>query len=98
MTMTHKPAPTFPAIRIELRSLDETAAPLPKRRQIPEALPFGAPLPRAGEIVYVSSTSAWRVRLVLHEWLSPSYLRIVVLVDYEGTTHHAPDVPFALTQ
>jgi hypothetical protein len=87
-----------PAICIELKPVDEHAAMVPKRRRAPQFLPIQAPLPRQGEIVYLSSTSAWSVRGVLHEWLTPQYLHVTVLIEYQGHTHHAARPDFALTQ
>lgn len=87
-----------PAIRIELRPVDEHVAMLPKRRRAPQFLPPHVPLPRQGEVIYLSSTSAWHVRNVLHEWLSPEYLHVTVLIEYQGQTHHVSRPDFAVTQ
>ena len=88
-----------PAITIEIRATEESDEPLPKRRRTPTRLPLTAPLPRVGEILYLNSTSAWRVAMVVHEWLASDHLTIVVWLTHLGHTHHssAPP-PFAVTQ
>lgn len=97
-TTGHGTVSHCPAIRIELRPIEEHAALLPKRRRAPQFLPLHVPLPRQGEVIYMSSTSAWEVRGVLHEWLSPEFLHVTVLIEHQGSTHHASRSDFAVTQ
>lgn len=88
-----------PAISIELRATDDSTEPLPRRRRAPRTLPITAPLPRIGEIIYLNSTSAWRVLMVVHEWLAPDHLVIVLWLTHAGATHHTSSPPaFAITQ
>ena len=88
-----------PSISIEIRAVDESDAPLPKRRRTPRMLPITAPLPRIGEVLYLTSTSAWRVVMVVHEWLAPDHLTIVVWLTHAGSTHHTTPPPaFEITQ
>jgi len=47
-------------------------------------LPAGAPVPHRGDVVYLTSTSAWGVSLVVHEWLAGGRLRIEVWLEYVG--------------
>jgi len=55
-------------------------------------MPPGAPVPRQGDVVYLTSTSAWAVSLVVHEWLAGGQLRIEVWLGYVGTGRHTrPD-------
>ena len=70
----------------------------PKRRRAPHTLPEGAPLPRLGDFVYLSSTSAWVVRRVVHEWRAVDELRIEVWLDWMGSARYARHVDFAVTQ
>ena len=78
--------------------MDESARPLPARRRAPHYLPLCAPLPRIGEVIYLNSTSAWGVRLVVHEWLAPDDLHVIVWVEHVGATHHAGLPGFSVTQ
>ena len=100
MTSSAAPAATnsHPAIRIELRAIEEGGVQLPRRRRAPLFLPMTAPLPRIGEVIYLTSTSAWGVRLVVHEWLAPDDLHVIVWVEHVGATHHAGRAGFAVTQ
>jgi hypothetical protein len=86
-----------PAIRVELRSFDEAAQPLPRRG--PRFLPPAAPVPQQGDLVYLTSTSAWRVRMLVHEWLALDTLHVHVIVEHVGATHHGNRASFpAATQ
>lgn len=48
-------------------------------------LPAGAPVPRQGEVIYLSSTSAWGVELVVHERISRDLTRIEVWIKHVGS-------------
>jgi len=71
---------------------------LPDYRPAPDVLPQGSPIPRMGEFVYLSSTSAWVVRRVVHEWLSPTGLRIEVWLEWAGCARFARHPNFMVTQ
>lgn len=71
---------------------------LPKRRRAPGHLPPEAPLPRTGEYVYLSSSSAWQVMSVIHEWRSEVDLHIECWLEYVGSARHRRPAAFALTQ
>lgn len=71
---------------------------LPKRRRAPLLLPVGAPLPRRGEVIYLSSSSAWGVSMVIHEWRAPAVLHIEVWIEHVGNARHARPEGFTLTQ
>ena len=86
------------AICIELRTEEQHAALLPRRSRAPQYLPVNAPLPRKGEIIYLTSTSAWGVHGVVHEWIAHDELRITVFIEPLGRTHHVGRPEFALTQ
>jgi hypothetical protein len=98
--MASKPVPSNvnPAICIELRPIDDDAHLLPRRRRHPQYLPLHTPLPRVGELLYLSSTSAWGVKGVLHEWIAPDRLNITVLIQYLGGSHHGDRPDFPVTQ
>lgn len=87
-----------PAIKIHLCVPDDQKQFLPKRRRAPEYLPPSAPLPRIGELIYLSSSSAWGVELVIHEWLSPVDLHIEVWITHIGSSRSRRPDGFALTQ
>ena len=54
-------------------------------------LPDGAPLPRTGDVLYLSSTSAWGVSMVIHERLSHGFTRIEVWLEHVGASRHPRD-------
>jgi len=87
-----------PSIEVHLCVPDEQRRFLPRRRRAPEYLPPNAPLPRAGEVVYMSSTSAWGVTMVVHEWRSPSELRIQVWLEHLPRGGRATREDFGVTQ
>lgn len=71
---------------------------LPRRSRAPQFLPATAPLPRQGEVIYLSSTSAWGVELVIHEWLSPRDLHVEVWITHVDSARHRRPTGFSLTQ
>lgn len=87
-----------PLIEIHLCVPEDQEAHLPQRRRTPQFLPLNAPLPRKGDVIYLSSTSAWGVELVIHEWRSPDDLRIEVWLAYVGCARCGRRPGFELTQ
>lgn len=87
-----------PSITIHFCIPNDQEAHLPKRRRAPHCMPPTVPLPRQGEVVYLSSSSAWGVTMVIHEWRSPSDLRIEVWLEHVGSSRHARPTGFTLTQ
>lgn len=77
---------------------DDQSPMLPSRRRAPDLLPANVPIPRTGEVVYLSSTSAWLVTSVVHEWLNKHHLRVQVWCDYHGSGRYRPRPDFDLTQ
>lgn len=72
---------------------------IPRRRTAPQVLPNNAPLPRIGEVIYLSSTSAWGVELVIHDWRSADLLHIEVWITHvTGVARHSRHGLFARTQ
>ena len=71
---------------------------LPKRRRAPDCYGAGLPVPRMGEIVYLSSSSAWLVIMVIHEWRGAGLLRVEVWLEHVGGARLARPPGFALTQ
>lgn len=86
------------SVRVVLRPIDEHAALFPKRRRAPFVLPTGAPVPRAGEMVFLTSTSAWGVLHVVHEILAGGELCVSVWLRYLGKTPYAERPDFVPTQ
>lgn len=70
---------------------------LPMRRRTPTLLPPNAPLPRQGEVLYLSKESAWCVELVIHEWSAPTMLRVEVWLQHLSLRRARP-TGFMLTQ
>jgi hypothetical protein len=50
--------------------------------------PESAPLPRNGDVIYLTSTSAWGVSMVIHERLSRDVTRIEVWLSHVGASRH----------
>lgn len=95
----HHAAPPKPAhVQVCLCVPDDQHRHLPKRRRAPTALPLNAPLPRQGEVIYLSSSSAWGVTMVIHEWRSADHLRIEVWIEHVSGSRHARPTGFELTQ
>jgi hypothetical protein len=70
----------------------------PKRRRAPRQLPPDLPLPRVGEAVYLSSSSAWVVSYVIHEWRTSRDLRIEIWLNYAGAGRYPRSEGFTSTQ
>lgn len=77
---------------------DDQVLHAPKRRRAPAVLPDNVPLPRVGEFVYLSSSSAWIVRRVVHEWRSAVDLRIELWLDWAGSARAVRHADFSVTQ
>ena len=71
---------------------------LPKHRRAPHTLPHDVPVPRVGDVIYLSSTSAWLVNMRIYEWRGPQDLRIEIWLEWVGSARHARTAGFALTQ
>lgn len=71
---------------------------LPKRVRAPDVLPDGAPLPRQGDVIYLSPSSAWAVQMVIHEWDSAESVRVEVWLDHVSSSRHGRPTGFSLTQ
>jgi hypothetical protein len=96
--MSTEAAAATPHIQIHLCVPDDQERHLPKRRRAPQYLPAMAPLPRVGEVIYLSSSSAWGVELVIHEWRTPHDLRIEIWITHVGSSRHTRPTGFSLTQ
>lgn len=68
---------------------DDQLPHVPENSRAPTRIPLSVPVPRAGDVVYLSSTSAWVVRTVIHEWCSPTDLVIEVWMDHIGGSRFA---------
>lgn len=70
---------------------------LPRQSRIPTRLHPNVPMPRVGDVVYLSPRSAWGVQLVVYDWRSPGLLCIEVWLQHVATTAQRP-TGFAITQ
>ncbi|MBS0448580.1 MAG: hypothetical protein JSR59_21875 [Proteobacteria bacterium] len=52
--------------------------------------PAGADAPRKGDVVYLTSVSAWAVTLVVHELLADGGLRIEIWLEWIGFARERP--------
>ena len=75
-------------VGVKLCIPDDQQAHIPEFMPVGLNIPNGAPIPRQGEVVYLSSTSAWGVAMVVHEWLSPAELRVEVWLEHIGAARH----------
>lgn len=73
--------------RIKLCISDDQLTHLPQGVAV-KTWPAGAVLPRVGEVVYLSSTSAWVVRIVVHEFLCGGDVSTEVWIDWIGAARH----------
>lgn len=87
-----------PHIDVRFCIPDDQLQHAPRRRRAPSYMGADIPLPRAGEFVYLSSTSAWVVSEVVHEWRAPIHLVVQVWLQYAGGAHAARSPEFARTQ
>jgi hypothetical protein len=87
-----------PNVTIHLCIPDDQERHLPRHRRAPRYLPPTVPLPRQGEVIYLSSSSAWGVTMVIHEWRSQEDLHIEVWLEHVGSARHARPTGFTLTQ
>lgn len=85
-------------IEIHLCIPDDQEKWLPKRRRAPLNLPLAAPLPRIGEVIYLSSSSAWGVAMVIHEWRSEQDLRIELWLEHVHAARQQRPSGFTITQ
>lgn len=84
-------APTATNIVVHLCIPDDQKKFLPKRRRAPAQLPRTAPVPRQGEVIYLSPTSAWGVAMVVHEWKATDELHVQVWLTYVNSSlKHRP--------
>lgn len=97
-TPTASPASPATLVEIALCISDEQAVHMPKRRRAPPLWPRDVPMPRVDEVIYLSSSSAWAVRMVIHEWRNEHYLRIEIWLEWIGTARHARSAGFEVTQ
>jgi hypothetical protein len=70
---------------------DEQLQHLPDGQQVPNSMPPGSTLPRTGDVIYLTSTSAWAVRAVIHELLPGARVRIEVWLEWVGSARHRRD-------
>lgn len=71
---------------------------LPRRRLAPHMLPLDAPLPKQGDVLYLSTTSAWGVQMVVHQWVDVHTVRIEVWLQHVHSSRDARPTGFMLTQ
>jgi hypothetical protein len=85
-------------LTIHLCVPDDQARYLPRRRRAPLVLPTTAPLPRQGEVIYLSPQSAWGVTMVIHEWHAQDTLRIEIWLEHVTSERRSRPSGFVLTQ
>jgi hypothetical protein len=81
--------------RVCLCVTEDQARYLPRRHA--KMWPNGAPLPRQGEVLYLSSSSAWGVTMVVHE-LRGHEVVTEVWLEHVGSSRQMRPTGFALTQ
>jgi hypothetical protein len=73
---------------------DDQVRHLPKRRKAPESLPPNVPVPRQGDVIYLSRSSAWGVEVVVYDWLAPDQLRIEIWLKHVGSAQQLRESGF----
>jgi hypothetical protein len=96
--LTRTSIPNDTQVQVHLCVPEDQQRYLPKRRRAPAHMPPNAPIPRQGEVIYLSSTSAWGVAMVIYVWQSPAELRVEVWLEHVSGALHARPTGFALTQ
>jgi hypothetical protein len=94
-TRHHIPTVIPTLLSVHLCVPDDQARHLPKRRRAPESLPPNVPVPRQGDVIYLSRSSAWGVEVVVYDWLAPDELRIEVWLKHVGTAQQLKESGFA---
>ena len=89
--------PRKPGFAVHLCFPDDQIKYLPEGQVIPK-WPAGVPAPRMGEVIYVTSTSAWAVSLVIHEIINGGGMRVEVWLEWVGPVHHRRDAECNFTQ
>lgn len=84
MKRTRGPAVPRTGVAVRYCFPDDQLPHVPENNRAPTQIPLSAPVPRTGDVVYLSSTSAWIVTTVIHEWRSPTDLIIEVWMDHLG--------------
>lgn len=99
-TMASSPttAPNGVDVKVHLCIPEDQEKFLPKRRRAPAFLPSGVPMPRVGEVIYLSSRSAWAVSMVIHDWQDAGRLKVEVWLEFVSGSRHARPTGFPLTQ
>lgn len=78
-----------PASTVHFCIPDEELPHLPIGQALP-TWPAGAPMPHVGEVIYLTSTSAWAVRIVIHEFMHGS-VRTEIHLVWIGPARHLRD-------
>lgn len=91
----HLPTVIPTLLSVHLCVPDDQVRHLPKRRKAPESLPPNVPVPRQGDVIYLSRTSAWGVSVVVYDWIAPDALRIEVWLKHVGTAQSLHESGFA---
>lgn len=67
---------------------DDQLQHLPKFGTVPKTMPAGSQLPRVGEVIYLTSASAWVVSIVIHEIVAGGGVRVELWIDWIGAARH----------
>lgn len=79
-----------PAVGPDLRLCipDDQLPHLPPFQSVTTVWPKGAPFPRVGEVIYLTSTSAWVVKIMIHEFVPGGALRHEAWLEWIGSARH----------
>jgi hypothetical protein len=64
---------------------DDQIVHLPKGQVLSMHWPAGVPLPKSDEVIYLTSASAWRVRIVIHEFVPGGSIRSEIWIEWIGS-------------
>lgn len=79
-----------PTPRVRLYVPDDQVVHLTEGQGLP-VWPAGATAPRQGDVIYVSSTSAWGVALVVHEFQDDGSIAVQVWLEWVGAARTLSD-------
>lgn len=79
--------PSKPTCNVRLCIPEDQYVHLSHGQAVP-SWPEGVPVPRMGEVVYLSSTSAWAVAMVIYELLPGGHMRTEIWLEHVHAARH----------
>lgn len=77
---------------------DDQLAHFPEGKSDVPRWPLGVPAPRQGEVIYLTSASAWAVSLVIHELVFGGGVRTEIWLEWIGASRHRREAECTFVQ